>query len=108
MGNFIKCWRRLCHYWRATEQVGPMRDYSEERLLWGAAEELSNAHNLFSRVQDHEMVEYAILILKAAEIRYDYLLKKVKACHNVKGHTLDGEVDLVLNPKIKSIVDIPS
>jgi hypothetical protein len=47
-------------------------------LLEQSREELARARNLLSRVEDPEMVDYAVLSLKAAEIRYDYLLKQVK------------------------------
>lgn len=51
---------------------------SDEELLQQAHEELINAQNLFSRVDEREMVDCAIYYMKAAEVRYDYLIKKIK------------------------------
>jgi len=52
--------------------------FSNEELLKEANQELTLARNMFSRVEDPEMVDSAIFTLKAAEKRYDYLLKEIK------------------------------
>ena len=78
MRNDTKYWKCLYRLFFIKESP-PQKDYTEERLLQKATEEMTNAYNLLSRVEDPEMVEYAVLTIKAAEIRYGYLLKQVKA-----------------------------
>lgn len=52
---------------------------TDEELLEEAGMELKQARNLFTQVEDPEMIDYAIFQLKAAEQRYDYLLRRIKA-----------------------------
>lgn len=78
MASYTKYWKCLCRLC-SIKEYPPKKDYSEELLLQEATEEMTNAYNLLSRVEDPEMVEYAVLTIKAAEIRYGYLLKRVKA-----------------------------
>lgn len=51
---------------------------SNQEMLDEAHQEIIEARNLFSRVEDPDMVDYAILKLKAAEKRYNYLIKVIK------------------------------
>lgn len=53
-------------------------ELSQERLLHSAQQELESAYNVFSRAEDPEMIEFAVYNLKAAEKRYDYLLKQAR------------------------------
>ncbi len=52
--------------------------FSEENLIEEAHQELVQAQNLFSRVEDPDMIDYAIYSMKAAEERFDYLVKAIK------------------------------
>lgn len=72
---------RICKYLSLKEEFFYSGPKSDEELLRQAQEELDQAHNLFSRVDDPDMIESAIYYLKAAEKRYDYLLKKIKSQH---------------------------
>lgn len=51
---------------------------SDEELLQQAHRELLEAHNHFSAVDEPELIDCAIYTLKAAEIRYDYLIRRIK------------------------------
>jgi hypothetical protein len=53
-------------------------EISNKELLKEAQQKLAEARNLFAIVDDPEMIDYAIFNLKAAEKRYNYLLKIVK------------------------------
>ena len=57
---------------------GP-KPFSEENMIEEAHQALIQAQNLFSRVEDPDMIEYAIYSMKAAEERFDYLVRTVKA-----------------------------
>lgn len=52
---------------------------TDEELLEEAYQELVEARSLFTQVQEPEMIDYAIFHLKAAEQRYDYLIRRIKA-----------------------------
>lgn len=58
--------------------------YSLDQMVREACDELKQAHDLLDRVHEPDMVEYAVYSLKAAEKRYDYLIKQIreqrKAC----------------------------
>lgn len=47
-------------------------------MIQQAGQELSQAYQVLSRVEDQEMVDYAVFTLQAAEKRYGYLLKKLR------------------------------
>ncbi len=78
MEKFKSCWKYFLRL-IFIQECQPKFDYSDETLLNEAKNEMANAYNLLSRVEAPEMVEYAVLTLKAAEMRYGYLLKQVKA-----------------------------
>lgn len=52
--------------------------YSLQQLTQEACSDLKKAHELLNWVTDPDMVEYAIYSLKAAEKRYDYMIKQIK------------------------------
>ncbi|MEA1962478.1 MAG: DUF2508 family protein [Bacillota bacterium] len=78
MSNWVKYWRNFYQCWCFEEKPSMRSEYSDESLLQKAGEELAEAYNLLSRVEDDEMIEYASLTIQAAEKRYDYLLRRVK------------------------------
>jgi|GEM_PF-532522 len=51
---------------------------TDEELLQQAHRELLEAHNRFSSIEEPELIDCAIYSLKAAEIRYDYLFRRIK------------------------------
>lgn len=51
---------------------------SDEELLRQAHRELMDAQSRFSGVEDPELIDSAIYALKAAEMRYDYLIRRIK------------------------------
>lgn len=50
----------------------------DREMVQQAGLELRQAYQVLSRVEDNDMVDYAVFTLQAAEKRYDYLLKKMK------------------------------
>lgn len=69
---------RVCNLLLLKEEVVDKKSISDEEMLVQAKEELAQAQNLFSRAEDPEMIDYAVLKLKAAEKRYNYLFKTIK------------------------------
>lgn len=70
IGDFIK---------PAEEHQPEEKPFSEEQMVEEAHQALVQAQNLFSRVEDPDMIEYAIYSMKAAEERFDFLVKAIKA-----------------------------
>jgi len=70
--------------WAKTKEYILMKDepisnpYGAEELIAQAKQELDSAYNLFSRAEDPDMIECAVFHLKAAEKRYDFLIKQAK------------------------------
>ncbi len=60
------------------EEELPADDYGQEQMLEIAKQELDSAYNLFARAEDPDMIEFAVYNLKAAEKRYDYLIKRAR------------------------------
>ncbi len=58
--------------------VIPAEKYSLEQMAQEACAELKQAHELLNWVTEPDMVEYAVYTLKAAEKRYDYMIKKIR------------------------------
>ena len=54
------------------------KPFSEEEMIEEAHQALVQAQNLFSRVEDPDMIDYAIYTMKAAEERFDFLVKSIK------------------------------
>ncbi len=71
-------WDWACNYLVLKEDDESKEEVSLEDMLQDAHREVQEAENLFARVKDEEMIDYAILNLQAAEKRYHYLLKTMK------------------------------
>lgn len=77
---------KLRAYWSKTRRI--IYEYlsradtqsvpTDEALLEQAHRELMDAHNQFAGAGEPELIDCAIYSLKAAEIKYDYLYKKIK------------------------------
>lgn len=83
MGFASKLWGRTKDYLLMKGET-PAAEYGHEQMLELARQELESAYNLFSRAEDPEMVEYAVFNLKAAEKRYDYLIRQARQAANAK------------------------
>ena len=55
--------------------IKPIRD---EDLMRQAMKELNQAYNVFSNVSEPELVEIAVLNIKVAEKRFDFLVRELK------------------------------
>lgn len=77
MGFASRLWTKTKDYIFMKEEI-PANEYGQEQMLELAKQELEAAHNLFARAEDPEMIEYAVFNLKAAEKRYDFLIKRAK------------------------------
>lgn len=70
--------------WAKTKELICMKEepisnpYRAEEMLAQAKKELDSAYNLFSRAEDPDLIECAVYNLKAAEKRYDFLIKQAK------------------------------
>ncbi|MGI6467675.1 MAG: YaaL family protein [Syntrophomonadaceae bacterium] len=70
--------------WAKTKELICMKEepisnpYGAEEMLAQAKKELDSAYNLFSRAEDPDLIECAVYNLKAAEKRYDFLIKQAK------------------------------
>lgn len=78
MGICSKLWHRACEHLLLQDDITCSVDMSDETMLKQAYQEMMQAQNLFSRVEDAEMIDCAVMNLIAAEKRYNYFLKKVK------------------------------
>jgi hypothetical protein len=78
VGIFCHIWRRIGDLLILKENEKMPDSLTDEELLRQAHCELQQASNLFSRVEDPDMIEYAIYNLKAAEKRYGFYLKRQK------------------------------
>jgi hypothetical protein len=77
MRNCIKyLLRRYLYSFSDEEKVCPTIKKEEEIIE--AQQYLNHAYNRFNNVLDPEMVEIAILDIKIAEKRYDYLIREMK------------------------------
>ncbi|HEX3011134.1 MAG TPA: DUF2508 family protein [Syntrophomonadaceae bacterium] len=52
--------------------------YSFKQMADDAVTELKQAHDLLNQVTDPDMIDYAVYSLKAAEKRYDFVIKNLK------------------------------
>jgi hypothetical protein len=79
----LKIWTLICRRVSALilydefQRLPPGK--TDEELLREAQADLEGADNLFMRMTEPEMVDYAIYQLYAAEKRYNYLFKLIKA-----------------------------
>lgn len=55
-----------------------IKQNKQEDILNQARQDLSQAYNIFSNVLDPELIDIAILNLKVAEKRYDFLIRELK------------------------------
>lgn len=60
-------------------QMSEEHPFSEEQMVEEAHQALIQAQNLFARVEDPDMIDYAIYSMKAAEERFDFLVKAIKS-----------------------------
>ncbi len=82
-------WNKACRLLNLKEdELQPEPEASDEDILQQAHEELQQAHNCFAHLQEPDMVDYAIYKIKAAEKRYDYLIRRIK---NKENQALSGE-----------------
>lgn len=95
MCRIIK-WRWYRCFKKHNQEVHNKTGVDREELQQ-AGEELRQAYQVLSRVEDVDMVDYAVFTLKAAEKRYGYLLRKLK--EEEKQNQSFGEV----GQKVKSL-----
>lgn len=67
---------RLLQYFLIKERP-PINQFSEEELLQDAHQKLVEARNIFSST-DPEFIDYAVYNLRAAEEKYNSLIKQIK------------------------------
>ncbi len=79
-----KLWSLVCDHMLLQDDITSSVDMSDEAMLQEAYREMMEAENLFSRVEDDEMIDYAVLNLNAAQKRYNYVLKQIRN-REVKG-----------------------
>lgn len=79
-----KLWSLVCDHMLLQDDITSSVDMSDEAMLQEAYREMMEAENLFSRVEDVEMIDYAVLNLNAAQKRYNYVLKQIRN-REVKG-----------------------
>ena len=60
------------------EDGGQTKPPTDEEIINQAHSDLLQAQHLFTLVTDQEMIDYAIYLLNASEIRYDYLIRSLK------------------------------
>lgn len=68
---------RLFRCWQKPKKASEKSEIDRE-MVQQAGEELRQAYQVLARVEDSDMVDYAVFTLQAAEKRYGYLLKKLK------------------------------
>jgi len=71
-------WNRACNYLFFREDITGQEKKPEEEMLKEAHQALIAAQNLFACADDPDMIDYAIYNLKAAEKRYNFLIKTIK------------------------------
>ncbi|NLJ72337.1 MAG: DUF2508 family protein [Syntrophomonadaceae bacterium] len=74
--RFLKTLANLFNYLLIKEEK-PINIVSDEEVLENAHQELQEARNVFASI-DKDFVDYAIYNLKAAEEKYNQLIKKAK------------------------------
>lgn len=72
----------------------------DREMIQQAGAELSQAYQVLSRVEDNDMVDYAVFTLQAAEKRYGYLLKKLKEEEKQNRTFMEEQV------KVKSLYEL--
>lgn len=74
--RFLKTLANFFNYLLIKEEK-PINIVSDEEVLENAHQELQEARNVFASI-DKDFVDYAIYNLKAAEEKYNQLIKKAK------------------------------
>ncbi|MEN6327752.1 MAG: DUF2508 family protein [Syntrophomonas sp.] len=80
-----KLWSLVYDHMFLQDDITSSVDMSDEAMLKEAYREMMEAENLFSRVEDAEMIDYAVFNLNAAEKRYNYVLKQIRDREPIKG-----------------------
>lgn len=78
MCNWQACLISIKKWFDMDSDVSDTDRYSLDQMVRAAGEELKQAQDLLDRVYEPDMVEYAVYSLKAAEKRYDYLIKQIR------------------------------
>ncbi|MDD4803128.1 MAG: DUF2508 family protein [Syntrophomonas sp.] len=78
MKTWSKLWRSVNKPWIIKSEEEPSLKIDDKKMLQMAGEEVAAARNIYSQVEDPDMVDWAVYSLAAAEKRYDYLLKKYR------------------------------
>lgn len=78
----MKAWSQIWNDFRKTwimkDIDEPEEPQDEIKIIQMAAEEVAAARNIYSEVDDPDLVDWAVYKLTAAEKRYDCLLKKYR------------------------------
>lgn len=78
----MKVWstmlNRIYKTWIMKTSDEPVATIDEIQSIKVAGEEVSAARNIYSEIEDPDMVDWAVYNLTAAEKHYDYLLKKYR------------------------------
>ena len=78
MKAWAAMWNGIRKSWIIRPIEEPNEPIDEIKLIQMAGEEVAAARNIYSEVEDPDMVDWAVYKLTAAEKRYDYLLKKYR------------------------------
>lgn len=78
MGVYFKFINKAYDYVLFKDSGETKDNFSDYKLLMQAKAELDSAQNVFSAIDDPEMIDWAVFNLRAAEERYDILIKKMK------------------------------
>jgi len=78
MKAWLTMWNGIRKPWLMRDIEEPGEPIDEIKLIQMAGEEVAAAQNIYSEVEDPDMVEWAVYKLTAAEKRYDFLLKKYR------------------------------
>lgn len=93
MRNLSTLWIKLRQLLELSDNRVVDNAITEEQLLEEAFQELVEARCLFTQAQEPDMIDYAIFHLKAAEQRYDYLIRGIKFRGGYTRPVEKGELD---------------
>lgn len=93
MGLYSSLWMKAKQLLEFNQHRQPEAVITDEDLLEEAHQELMEARSLFMQARDPEMIDYAIFHLKAAEQRYDYLIRRIKTQRGFTSQREKGELD---------------
>lgn len=83
MINCRAVWKKICLFFSLSDDIPVQPEIPYEELVRQAYEDVKHAYNVFENVEDMILTEYAIYSVKAAEKRYEYLLKKLRSQQNI-------------------------